>query len=112
MADGQNPSGSDVTRSDSAAATEKAAAGRTGAGTENFRLDSENAAARDEAVERARDYGSLDRLHGESDPANPNIHTGTQQILDPGTYGGRIGAPDDTGSVGRSQTGSGDNTYA
>ena len=93
MAEGQNSTGGDATESNSADAVEKAAAARPGAGVETFRLNSDEAAARDEAVERARDYGSIDRLQGESDPANPNIHTGTRETLDPGSYGSAVGSP-------------------
>ncbi len=81
MADGQDTNSTPTPKKDSDAA-------------EAFRLDNATATARDEAVERARDYGSLDVLQGESDPANPNIHTGTRVPLDPGTYDGLVGAPD------------------
>ncbi|MEP0069170.1 hypothetical protein [Pyruvatibacter sp.] len=98
MADGQETNSTPTPKKDSDAA-------------EAFRLDSANATARDEAVERARDYGSLDVLQGESDPANPNIHTGTRVPIDPGTSDGVVGAPDTgTGFVGSSITAEGIST--
>ncbi|CDO58988.1 DNA gyrase subunit A [Candidatus Phaeomarinobacter ectocarpi] len=98
MADGQDTNSTPSPKKDSDAA-------------EAFRLDSANATARDEAVERARDYGSLDVLQGESDPANPNIHTGTRVPLDPGTTDGTVGAPNtDTAFVGSSVTPEGAST--
>ncbi|MDW3097529.1 MAG: hypothetical protein R8J41_05475 [Alphaproteobacteria bacterium] len=98
MADGQETNSTPTPKKDSDAA-------------EAFRLDSANATARDEAVERARDYGSLDVLQGESDPANPNIHTGTRVPIDPGTSDGVVGAPDtDASFVGSSITAEGTST--
>ncbi|MEQ8748071.1 carbohydrate-binding domain-containing protein, partial [Pyruvatibacter sp.] len=104
MADGQEPQGT-PTPSDANKAA--AGAGKDGAASEAFRLDSGNAPGRDDAAERARDYGSLDILQGESDPANPNLHTGTRQPVDPGTYQQNLGAPADSGAVDGTTPGAG-----
>ncbi|WP_422004255.1 cadherin domain-containing protein [Pyruvatibacter mobilis] len=83
MAEGQTPRGNE---------TQGRPASQTPS-TEDFRLDTARAAARDDNADRVRDYGQSEVLAGENDPANANTHTGTRLDGTPGVDTGLTGAP-------------------
>ncbi len=102
MAEGQDPRAENT----------PANTGSNGAGAENFRLDEDRAPERDEAAQRARDYGSLDQPQGESDPANPNIHYGSREFIDPQGDEERRGAGVYDSEIGSGEVAPGSGAYA